>query len=249
MTYLVAVTGKGGTGKTTVAAILTRLLLEGGVRPVLAVDADPNSTLAPFLGLPAGPTISDIREEVLKEKGTVTGIPKERILDMKLEECIQEADGFDLLTMGRPEGPTCYCYVNSLVRGAMSALKGNYRVTVVDNEAGMEHLSRMNTDAIDCLVIVCEPTAASARAAQRITELAAGLPVNVRRKVLVWNKAPESGVPEAAADRLRAGAFDESVTLPADAAVARLSNEEQSVFQTKMSEPFARLLDVCVKGL
>ena len=108
MSYLIAVSGKGGTGKTTVSACLVRLLLEGGVRPVLAVDADPNSTLAPLLGAESGATISDIRREVLESKSKVTAISKGRMLDLKLEECLQEARGFDLLTMGRPEGAACY---------------------------------------------------------------------------------------------------------------------------------------------
>lgn len=246
MTYLAAVTGKGGTGKTTVAAFLVRLLLDKGIRPVLAVDADPNSSLAPLVGVAAGPTISDMREEVLEEKGNVTEIPKGRILEMKLEESIVEANGFDLLTMGRPEGAACYCYVNNLLRGALSRLKSNYRVTVVDNEAGMEHLSRMNTDSIDCLVVVSEPTAASARAAGRICALSEGLPVAVRRRVLVWNKTEPSGVPEAAQQLLAGRTFDETVILPADEQVQQLSATEQSALTAEMPEPFTRLLDACI---
>ena len=246
MTYLAAVTGKGGVGKTTVAAFLVRLLLDKGIRPVLAVDADPNSSLAPMVGLKAGPTISDIRGEVLKQKGNVTEIPKERILEMKLEQSIVEADGFDLLTMGRPEGAACYCYINSLLRGALSRLKSNYRVTVVDNEAGMEHLSRMNTDAIDCLVVVSEPTVASARAASRICVLSESLPVTVRRRVLIWNKTRSSGVPEAAQQPLAAKAFDDTVILPADEQVEQLSAMDRSALTAEMPQPFARLLEACI---
>ena len=248
MTYLVAVTGKGGTGKTTVAAFLVRLLLEKGIRPVLAVDADPNSSLAPLVGVAAGPTISDMREEVLRDKGKVTEIPKERILEMKLGEGIVEADGFDLLTMGRPEGAACYCYVNSLLRGALSRLKSNYRVTVVDNEAGMEHLSRMNTDTVDCLVVVSEPAAASARAASRICALAESLPVLVRRKVLVWNKTRAGRVPQAAQQILAGTAFDSTVTLPADERVEQLSAMEQSALTAEMLGPFAERLEACIPG-
>ena len=249
MTYLVAVTGKGGVGKSTLAAFLVRQLLEKGIRPVLAVDADPNSSLAPLLGLPMGQTISDMREEVMKEKGSVTAIPKERILEMKLEECILEANGFDLLTMGRPEGAACYCYVNSLLRGALSTLRANYRVAVVDNEAGMEHLSRMNTDTIDCMVLVSEPTVAAARAVNRIAALADGLPVTVRRKVLVWNKVRSSGIPEAAQKPVAGESFDGTVVLPADDEVARLAAEEGSALTAPMPEPFTRLLEACVAGL
>jgi len=249
MTYTVAITGKGGTGKTTVAAFLVRLLLERNITPVLAVDADPNSSLAPLVGLTTGPTISDIREEILAEKARVTGVPKERILGMKLEECLIESNGFDVLTMGRPEGPTCYCYINNLLRGALAALKANYRVTVVDNEAGMEHLSRMNTDNIDCLVTVCEPTVVSARAAHRIAELADSLPVTVRRKVLVWNKVRASGIPEAAEKALAGTVFDETLRLPDDDAAQMLSATEESALTAEMPAAFAVLVDTCLKGI
>jgi CO dehydrogenase maturation factor len=246
VSYLVAVTGKGGTGKTTLSAVLIRLLLQNGIRPVLAVDADPNSSLGPLLGLQSSATISDMREEVLKEKASVTAIPKERILEMKLGEAIQEADGFDLLTMGRPEGPTCYCYVNSLLRGSLARLRNNYRVTVVDNEAGMEHLSRMNTDTIDCLVLVSEPTPVSARAVRRILGLSSTLPVTVRRKVLVWNKVPPSGIPPAIKTLIGEDSFDDSVNLPSDEEIARLSLLEENALTASIPEPFDRLVKACV---
>ncbi len=248
MTYFVAVTGKGGTGKSTVAAFLVRLLLEKGIRPVLAVDADPNSSLAPLVGLRAGPTIGDIREDVLKEKEKARGIPKKTILEMKLEECILEAKGFDLLTMGRPEGPGCYCYVNSLLQGTLSTLRSNYQVTVVDNEAGMEHLSRMNTSNVDCLVTVCEPSISSARAAERILNLSESLSIAVRRRVLVWNKVRPSGVPEGVKELLAGNSFDDTVILPADEQVEQLCAMEQSVFTAQMPQPFTKLFDACVTG-
>jgi len=246
MSHMIAVTGKGGTGKTTISAFLVRLLIENGARPVLAVDADPNSTLAPLLGFSAQTTISDIREDVLKEKANITGVSKERLLEMKLEECIYEASGFDVLTMGRPEGPDCYCYVNNLLRGALTKLRSNYRTAVVDNEAGMEHLSRMNMRDIDCLVLVCEPTAVSARAASRIVTLTESLPLTVRRRVLAWNKVRDGFVPKAAEDLLAGVPFDEVIFLPADEGVARLSAEEESVWGASIPEAFLQLLDACV---
>lgn len=246
MSYLIAVSGKGGTGKTTVSACLVRLLIEGGVRPILAVDADPNSTLAPLLGAESGATISDIRREVLESKSEVTAIPKGRMLDQKLEECLQEGRGFDLLTMGRPEGAACYCYVNNLVRHALASLRANYRVTVVDNEAGMEHLSRMNTDAIDCLVIVCEPTLVSARAVSRIVDLSAGLPVRVKRKVLVWNKVAPAGVPEKVGEALADKSFDAVVVLPSDETVGQLAGLEENVLGgAALPAAFGALVGAC----
>jgi CO dehydrogenase maturation factor len=243
---LLAVTGKGGAGKTTVAAFLVRLLLERGVRPVLAVDADPNSTLAPMLGVRAAGSISASREEMMAGKGEVSDVPKQRALALKLEGCLVEAEGFDLLVMGRSEGQSCYCFVNNLLREALRALRARYAAAVVDNEAGMEHLSRMNTDDIDCLVVVSEPTRVSARSAARIVELVESLPVRVKRRVLVWNKVGAGGVPEAAAEPLAAVRFDAAVRLPEDAAVARLSEEEASAVSAEMPGVFDGLLGACM---
>ena len=250
MSYLVAVAGKGGAGKTTLAACFVRLLLDRKLTPVLAVDADPNSSLAPLVGLEPGPTISDIRQEMMEEKARTTGIPKERLLQMKLESCLQESAGFDLLTMGRPEGADCYCYVNNLLRGALLRLRENYRMTVVDNEAGMEHLSRMNTNDIDCLMLVCEPTMVGARSAVRVCRLAETLPVQVRRKVLVWNKVQPSGVPDQAADLVRSEKIDETISLPFDEQIAQLAVFERSVLTLpSLPTAFSDLADACLDGL
>jgi len=245
MSYLIAVTGKGGVGKSTIASLLVRLLLQRDRRPVLAVDADPNSTLAPLLGLTPCATIGDIREDVLNEKANVTGISKDRILDMKLEECIQEASGFDLLSMGRPEGPSCYCYVNSLLRNTLAKLTQSYKATVVDNEAGMEHLSRLNTRHVDCLLLVSEPTAIGARTAIRIAQLTESLPIEVGRRVLVWNKVSSAGIPKAAEKLLSDNTFDAVTTLPSDEVLAALSINESSILTADVPESYRTLLDAC----
>jgi CO dehydrogenase maturation factor len=249
MSSLIAVTGKGGVGKTTISAFLVRLAVEKGQAPVFAVDADPNSTLGALLGVSASTTISEIREEMLKSKAKATGIPKNRLLAQQIQEAVVEASGFDLITMGRPEGPSCYCYVNNLVRQAIASLRANYKLTVVDNEAGMEHLSRMNTDDIDCLVLVCEPTLVSARSAARISALTRGLPVTVKRRVLVWNKVTSVGVPRKAEEMLSADAFDATVFLPYDDGAAEIAVSERSVFSAPMPQAFAQLLDACTVNI
>ncbi|MEK7477232.1 MAG: AAA family ATPase [Candidatus Coatesbacteria bacterium] len=242
---LIAVTGKGGTGKTTVAATLVRMLVARGIRPVLAVDADPASTLAPLLGLEPGPAVSDIREEVMDEKSRTSGIPKERLMDAKMAELLVEATGFDFLAIGRPEGPDCYCYVNNLIREALEKLRGNYPVTIVDNEAGMEHLSRMNTDDISCMLVLSEPTMVGARTAVKIAELARSLPVKVGKRVLVWNKVGPAGVPAAAAGVVPAGLFDASVSIPYSADLAGRSGETDSVLEGGLPEGAGELMAAC----
>lgn len=245
MSRLVAVTGKGGTGKSTISASIVRLAVEQGIKPVLAVDADPNSTLGPLLGVSTGDTISDIREQLMEEKARVSGVPKERILGIRLEESIVEAEGFDLLVMGRPEGKSCYCYVNNLLRHALGRMRSNYQLTVVDNEAGMEHLSRMNTDDIDCLVVVSEPTPVSARSAGRILDLAGELNVRVNRRVLVWNKVGKSGVAGKAREIISSGGFNAEITLPLSTEIADISAAEEPLSTAALPEEFKGLLQAC----
>ena len=197
MATTIAVSGKGGVGKTTVAALLIRLLKEQRKGPVLAVDADPNSNLNELLGLPTPETIGDIREEtqqaLLNLPPTMT---KETYLSLRIQECILESTGFDLLTMGRQEGPGCYCYINHLLRGYLDGLHRNYRYVVIDNEAGMEHLSRRTTQNVDLLLIVSDVSQASLQAAGRIHKLAHHLKLKIGRSYLLLNRVPASALRE-----------------------------------------------------
>ncbi len=189
MAYAIAVSGKGGTGKTTVAALIIRALLDAGRRPIFAVDADPNACLGLALNVEVRQTIGDLREEVLEDPSQVpTGMGKADYVDYRLREGIVEAEGFDLITMGRSEGPRCYCYINSLLRHLLDRLDDKYRYVVIDNEAGMEHLSRRTTRNVDLLLIVSDPTIIGLRSATRIKRLADSLDVNIQRWGLVINR-------------------------------------------------------------
>ncbi len=140
MAYTFAVAGKGGVGKTTVAGLLVRYLVEGGLTPVLAVDADSNSNLNEVLGLPLGASLGEAREDM--KKGQSQGMTKDLFIEMRVNQCLVESQGFDLIAMGRPEGAGCYCAANHLLTASLEKLVNNYRYLVVDNEAGLEHLSR-----------------------------------------------------------------------------------------------------------
>jgi CO dehydrogenase maturation factor len=150
---IVAVVGKGGVGKTTVAALLLRCLVEGGQTPVLAIDADPSSCLGAALGMAVDKTLADIREE-LSADGRPSSMSSAEWLALRTEEAIVESTGFDLLTMGRPEGKRCYCFVNNLIRERLDRLARAYRHVLIDCEAGLEHLSRRTTGRPDALVCV-----------------------------------------------------------------------------------------------
>jgi CO dehydrogenase maturation factor len=198
MTLSLAIAGKGGIGKTTLSAMLVRAMRDAGMRPVLAVDADPNSNLAEALGVPAGRPLAEIREHCSRTEGSpASGVGRVRLVEDEIQRALVEAEGFDLIAMGRPEGPRCYCYANNLLRQSLDALGRNYRAVVVDNEAGMEHLSRRTTNDVDYLLVVLNPTMPSLRAAERILELSRQLPIRIGRRAVLANRVGSEGLPPA----------------------------------------------------
>ena len=230
MPLSIAASGKGGVGKTTFCALMVRYLIEAGKGPVLAVDADPNSCLGVLLGMEPERKIADLREDANQPSNTPSGVPKARMVETWLNQIVQEGKGFDLLTMGRPEGPRCYCYVNDLLRQFLSRLKKSYPVIVIDNEAGMEHLSRLTTDNVDCLVIVSEPTTPSVRTAERILELAASLPIKVSRKAMLFNKAKNGSVAESLRQQAQNLPVSATLELSYSQQLEQLNQQGGSVF-------------------
>lgn len=187
MSKIIAIAGKGGVGKTTFAALLVRYLMEEvGQGPILAVDADPNSNLNELLGVQVSNTIGDAREAMKKD--VPMGMTKDIWFEYKVNEAVVEGKGFDLLVMGRPEGPGCYCAANSLVKKSMDALKDNYPFVVVDNEAGMEHISRLVTQDIDHLFVISDGTPRGIMTAGRILSLTGDLRLNIVKTSVIVNR-------------------------------------------------------------
>jgi CO dehydrogenase maturation factor len=194
MATSIAISGKGGSGKTTLAAMIIRYLLtRSGKGAVLAVDADPNACLGLTLGIQPDVTIADIREDARAKPACNSGIDRLRTFEYGIGQAIIEASGFDLLTMGRPEGPDCYCAVNNMLRRFLDQLSSQYQYVIIDNEAGMEHLSRRTTNNVDLLCIVAEQSPLGALAARRIFELAKRLPISVKQVGVIWNKIGDRG--------------------------------------------------------
>ncbi len=193
---MIAVAGKGGVGKTTCTALLLRALAASGGGPLLAVDADPNANLHILLGFPQPEGLGSLREELIADPGGA--ISREALLEAMVQRRVAEGKDVDLVSMGRGEGPGCYCYVNNLLRQSLSRLAGGYRAVVVDNEAGMEHLSRRNLRRIDHLVLVADPSPRGIKAACSIRELADQLGLQVGKAWLLLNRpyvAREESVP------------------------------------------------------
>ncbi|MCX8042686.1 MAG: AAA family ATPase [Desulfobacterota bacterium] len=192
MGTIIAVAGKGGTGKTTVAALLIRYCRDAGMVPVLAVDADPDANLPEALGIAATTSIStvgDVCEAFAHSKETLPqGMPKEAFFELSLHQALVETENIDLLVMGRPEGAGCYCYINNVLRKYLDVLPNSYCATVIDNEAGLEHLSRRTTRNTDNLLIVSDYSLNGLRAAVRIRQLANELRLDIGCVGLVVNK-------------------------------------------------------------
>ncbi len=187
----IAIVGKGGVGKTTVAAFTIRYLLERGIKPLLAVDADPSSCLGGVLGVEVAETIGGLREDTRSAAhGIPEGIPKQQYLAMKVQEAIIEAQGFDLLAMGRPEGPGCYCFVNNVLREHLDRLSRNYQATVIDCEAGLEHLSRRTAQDVQTMILVADPTVKALNTINTILTIARDLRSRIERKLLLLNRVP-----------------------------------------------------------
>ena len=189
MPYSIGLAGKGGTGKTTIAGLLVKYLVENKRTPVLAVDADSNANFNEVLGLKVEETLGDAREEM--KKGVGTGMTKDVFMEMKLEQAVVEAEGYDLIVMGRPEGAGCYCAANTLLTQYLSRLIDNYESVVIDNEAGMEHISRLTTNNIDLLIIVSDASRRGILSAARISELTDELGVRIGKKLFIINQVRE----------------------------------------------------------
>lgn len=191
MSFKIAVAGKGGCGKTSLAALVIRYLKNHGKVPILAVDADANANLGESLGLKVGPTIGTILDLFQHEKISIPqGMTKEAYLEYKLNETIVESSGIDLVTMGRGQGPECYCYPNLILKKFIDGLANNYTSVVMDNEAGMEHLSRKTTEDMDVLLLVSNHSVKGVRAIARIKELVNELKLSFRQQLVVVNLVP-----------------------------------------------------------
>jgi CO dehydrogenase maturation factor len=189
MPYSIGLAGKGGTGKTTIAGLLVKYLVDKGKTPVLAVDADSNANLNEVLGLEIIDTLGNAREEM--KKGVATGMTKDVFMEMKLEQAVVESEGFDLIVMGRPEGTGCYCAANTLLTQYLDRLIGNYRSVVIDNEAGMEHISRLTTNNIDMLLIVSDASRRGILSAERISSLTDDLGLDIGKKLFIINQVKD----------------------------------------------------------
>jgi CO dehydrogenase maturation factor len=234
MAFLIALAGKGGTGKTTIAALAVRYIMEKKKMPVLAVDADSNSSLNEALGVDVHATIGRLREESLQliRSGSERpgGMSMEQIFDYQVQQSLVESKGFDLLVMGRPEGPGCYCAANNIIKKYTDKLSAAYPYVVIDNEAGMEHLSRRTTHKINLLLIVSDAAVRGIQTGIRISSLVDELELEIDKRVLIINRVDSdngSGLKNIAEEAgLSVAGF-----IPLDEKISRIDLEGKPVFE------------------
>jgi CO dehydrogenase maturation factor len=239
MTKTIALAGKGGTGKTTIAALLIRSLLKRTSQPILAIDADPATNLHLALGLAMPVTAGEIREEMMEtaQAGQLgVTISRHEYLNRKIRMALEEGDQVDLLAMGRPEGQGCYCAVNHLLRQIVDEMGRSYEFVVIDNEAGMEHISRRTTKDVDLLLLVTDPTVHGVKTAAGIASMAREVEVNVKRTMLIINRVQGEMPPplQAAVDEL---GLEIAGLVPADSRVNELDALGQPLLRLNGDSP------------
>lgn len=248
MTTTIALAGKGGVGKTTISGMVIKYLVKNNMTPILAIDADPSSNLNMVLGLDLDWTVGDIREDLLTQvkqsltaggaaMGTLQGgITKREYLDHQIRSTLSEGDQFDLIAMGRSEGPGCYCAVNHNLREVIDAISKNYRYIVIDNEAGMEHLSRRTTRDVQHMLIVTDPTQRGMVAAGRIASMRTELDIRIENAYLVLNRLVD-GIPQPLQEKIDELGIPLLGSIPADDDLSALEFSGQPLISLDETSP------------
>jgi CO dehydrogenase maturation factor len=239
MTMTIAVAGKGGTGKTTFVALLIKYLRTHNLGYIIAVDGDPSANLNMALGMELDETVGHIREamsEQVQSGRYDVSIPKARFLEYRINESLVEGDRIDLIAMGQPEGPGCYCAANNILRDVIDRIKDEYDFVVIDNEAGMEHISRQTTRAVDKLFVVSDLTMRGLAAAGHIAQLVNDLGTRVRDMYLIINRVTEK-IPPPILDRVEELGLHLLGTLPEDDTISEFDMLGRPIFEVGDDAP------------
>ncbi len=231
MSYLIAVSGKGGVGKTTLAGLLVTRLIARGCSPVLAVDADPNMCLDEVLGVEVSSTVGAVREEarIIAGKGLSAGISKQELLEYKIAESLVEASDFDLIAMGRSEGAGCYCFANNVLKNAIGELAGAYPYLVLDNEAGLENLSRRIVRKVDLMIMIADPSSRGLKTVVRLHEMTEEMNIEYDQLAIVVNRLRRGRLPERIDEIKKTTGADFVVGLPDCDELAQLAEEGRGI--------------------
>lgn len=248
MGYKIAVAGKGGTGKTTLTGLLIDYLVKKGGGPILAVDADANANLNEVLGVDIEETIGEIREDVSQrslagDNNFPGGMLKADYLKYKLSSAVTEANGYDMIVMGRSQGTGCYCYVNGVLKTQIDSLSGNYEYLVIDNEAGMEHLSRKVVENIDTLFLISDCSRRGIQAVGRIRRLVDELKLKVGQIFLIVNRAPEGKLNEGTMEEINNQGLELLGVVPMDQMVYEYDSSGKPLVELPEDSPSKKALN------
>ena len=251
MSYLIAITGKGGVGKTTISSMIVKQLVANNITPVLAIDADPNSCLDSALGIKVSKTVGTAREEVRIEtqNGLGSGISKQDLLQLKISESIVESEGFDLISMGRPEGAGCYCYANNVLKSVIAQISDQYPVVVLDNEAGLENLSRRIVQKVDLMILVSDASNSGLETLNRLYSLANEMEIKYGKLLLVINRLRSDKLPAKMDEIIEFTNADEVLGLPDDLEIASFAEQNRSFIELSEDNPVLKKIDNFIKGL
>jgi CO dehydrogenase maturation factor len=219
---ILAMTGKGGVGKTILSALIIDWLVRQGETPILAVDADSNANLYEALGVGLSATVGGIRESAREEAKNLKGVSKQEFLELRVQEALVEENGYDLIVMGRPEGRGCYCFANNVLRDILDRLVQNYRHVVIDSEAGLEHISRRTLMAVDQLIMVSDCSVRGVHTTGRISALADEVQLEVKERGLIVNRVPDGELPSVVEREVAATGLPLLATVPLDANITAL---------------------------
>lgn len=249
MGYIIAVSGKGGVGKTTLSALIVRQLLKRSKKPVLAIDADPNSCLDAALGVTVENTVGSVREEAREEaqKG-LEGIAKTDLLNLRIAESLVESKGFDFIAMGRPEGPGCYCFANSVLKSVITQIADNYGFVVLDNEAGLENLSRRIVQKVDVLIMVSDPSKSGLKTLKRLHGLADEMDIKYGKLLIAVNRL-QGKMPSIIDEITEDTKADMVFGIPDDKEIASYSEEGKALIGVSDDNPVVKLVDDIVTNL
>jgi CO dehydrogenase maturation factor len=249
MSFLIAITGKGGVGKTTISSLLVKQLVCNNLTPVLAIDADPNSCLDAALGVKAEKTVGTAREEVRQEtqNGLGVGISKQEMLQLKISQSLVEAEGFDLISMGRPEGAGCYCFANNVLKAVIAQISEQYPYVVLDNEAGLENLSRRIVQKVDVMILVSDSSNSGLETLKRLYSLASEMEIKYGKLILIVNRLRNDKLPEKIDEIKAFTKADIVIGLTEDNEIASFAEENKSFIHLSSENKVLKKIDELVK--
>ncbi len=247
MAHVIAVAGKGGVGKTTLCGLMIQYLCEKGKTPVLAVDADANSNLNEVLGVEVEMTLGEVREDVersadSKNSKIPPSMSKADYMEMMVNRCLIEEDDFDMLVMGRTQGKGCYCFVNGLLQAQLQKLTPNYPYLVVDNEAGMEHISRGILPKVDTIILVSDCSRRGVQAVGRIRDLIKECNLNPSSVGLIVNRAPQGVLNQGTQEEIEKQGLTLLGVVPQDETVYEFDCEGKPTVELPADSPVRKAL-------